>query len=96
MSEERTIKDNFFDSATWLRGLFMLLFVVIYSVAEIIVAAVVVLQWLFTLFTGSGNQQLRTFGQSLSTFVYQIMRYWTFNSDEKPFPFSDWPAGDGA
>jgi hypothetical protein len=33
-------------------------------------------------------------GQALATYTYQIIRYLTFNTEERPFPFdSDWPAG---
>jgi hypothetical protein len=84
--------ENLANGQTWKRGLFMLLFLLIYGVAEILVTAVVVLQFFFVLFTGEQNARLREFGASLSTFVYQIMRYWTYNSEEKPYPFGEWPS----
>jgi hypothetical protein len=34
---------------------------------------------------------LLSFGDSLSQYVAQIGRFGTFNSDEKPWPFADWP-----
>ncbi len=94
MSEKHSIWENLGKGQTWLRGFFMILFVLIYSVTEVIVLAVVVLQFLFVLFTGQQNGRLRTFGAGLSLFVYQIMSFWTYNSDERPFPFAAWPGGD--
>lgn len=91
MSEKKGIVENLGNGQTWLRGLFMLLFVLIYSVTEVIVFVVVVLQFLFVLFTGNQNIRLRDFGEGLSIFVYQIMSYWTYNSEERPFPFAQWP-----
>lgn len=91
MSEKKGILDNLMNGQTWLRGIFMLLFVLIYSVTEVIVFVVVVLQFLFVLFTGHLNSRLREFGDGLSIFVYQIMSYWTYNAEERPFPFSPWP-----
>lgn len=88
------LKDNLRKRQTWLRGLYMLLFIVIYHVAEFVVGAVVLLQFLFTLVTGQTNARLLRFGQSLSDYVYQILRFLTFNSEDLPFPFNDWPAGD--
>ncbi len=85
------IMENLSKGQTWLRGLYMLLFVMIYSVTEILVAAVVVLQFFFVLLSGKQNTRLREFGNSLSIFIYQIMSYWTYNSEEKPFPFAAWP-----
>ena len=88
------LKDNLRKRQTWLRGLYMLLFIVIFHVAEFVVGAVVLLQFLFTLFTGMTNTRLLQFGQSLSRYVYGILRFLTFNSEDLPFPFTDWPAAD--
>ena len=81
---------------TWTRGLYILLFVVIYSIAEIVVYGVVVLQFLFSLFTGTCNAQLQILGRNLSTFIYQVFMYLTYNSDEKPYPFAPWPSSETA
>ena len=91
MKEGKGVWQNITDGRTWLRGLFMLLFVLIYSVTEVIITAAVVLQFLFVLFTGAQNPRLKEFGSHLSTFIYGIMSYWTYNSEVKPFPFAAWP-----
>ena len=78
---------------TWMRGLFIVIFAVIYSITDILLTAVVVFQFLATLFTGETNARLRAFGLSLAAYIYQIIAFMTFNSDEKPFPFSPWPEG---
>ena len=91
MSEKQGIIGNLTNGQTWLRGIFMLLFVLIYSVTEVIVFVVVMLQFLFVLFTGQQNTRLKDFGDALSIFVYQVMSYWTYNSEERPFPFAQWP-----
>lgn len=88
---ETEIKENVKRRDTWIRGLYMLLFLVIYSLAEIIIAAVVVFQFVSKIITGNANQRLLNFGQSLSTYIYQTMRYFTYNSEDKPFPFGQWP-----
>ena len=49
-------------------------------------SVVVVLGFFWVLFIGEINQQLREVGQSLAIYVYESMRYLTFNSDEPPFP----------
>lgn len=85
------LKDNLRKRQTWLRGLYMVLFVLAFHVAEFVLGAVVLLQFLFTLFTGDTNQRLLQFGENLSEYVYQILRFLTFNTEEMPFPFSDWP-----
>ncbi len=90
------LKDNLRKRQTWLRGLYMLLFIVIFHIAEFLVGAVVLLQFLFTLVTGETNARLLRFGQSLSEYVYQILRFLSFNTEDMPYPFSDWPTSDTA
>ena len=77
--------------AIWKRGLFMLLFAVIYSIAEIVVCFVVVFQFLCVLITGDKNSRVLELGQSLSAFIYEVLQFVTFNSERMPFPFEAWP-----
>jgi len=88
------LKQNMTASETWLRGLFMLLFVFLLMVARIVTGAIVVIQFLFTVFTGQSNDNLRKFGASLATYVYQALLFVTYNSEIKPFPFAPWPLHD--
>ena len=78
---------------TWFRGLYILLFAVLFNIAELVVAAVVVFQFFHSLFTGNANKRLVTLGQSLSTYAYQLLTYLTYNSDHRPYPFGEWPKG---
>lgn len=81
------------EPSIWMRLLYMLLFAIIYGVTELVIYAVVIFQFFAVLITGQSNEQLLAFGQSLSTFVYQIMRFLTFNSEQRPFPIGTWPKG---
>ena len=58
-------------------------------------SVVVVLGFLMVLFTGEVNRELRGVGQSIATYIYENIRYLTFNSDQRPFPFGgEWPSPD--
>ncbi len=88
------LEQNLKRRSTWIRLLFMAAFVALYMITRIVFGAVVVFQFLWVLFTAETNKQLTELGQSLATYTYQIMRYLSFNSEEKPFPFSaNWPKG---
>lgn len=87
------IKHNIRERKTWLRGLYMLLFLICNSVAKVILYAVIAFQFLLTLLTGNTNERLLKLGQSLSTYIYQILAFLTFNSDQHPYPFGAWPKG---
>ena len=87
------LKQNIKEPKTWLRGLYMLLFLVFYSVAKVITFAVIAFQFILTLLTGKTNDRLVKLGQSLCTYLYQILTFLTFNSNEHPYPFGAWPKG---
>ena len=92
--EGKPIKNNLKSRRTWLRLFFMCVMVLLYSVSRVVVSAVVVLQFFWVLFTGETNKPLANLGQALATYTYQIIRYLTFNTEERPFPFdADWPTG---
>lgn len=88
------LKKNIKDSNTWMRGLYMLLFLIFYSVAKVIIFTVITFQFVLSLITGTTNDKLVSFGQSLSTYLYQILLFLTFNSETHPYPFSDWPVAE--
>ncbi len=88
------LKENVSNTNTWGRALFMILFGIIYSVAEVVLVAVVVIQFLFVLFSSEKNPRLLVFGKEISTFIYQVFLFLTFNTEEKPFPFADWPSDE--
>ena len=85
------IKERLTRRSVWIRALFMVFFAIAYAIAELVVGAVVIVQFFIVLFTGGANEQLLRFGNNLSAYVYRILRYQTFNTESQPFPFSDWP-----
>ena len=85
------LKERLRDKVSWTRVLYMLLFAIIYNVAEIVLVVVVVSQLVFKFATGVPNEQLLVFGGQLSRYFYDIFRFLTFNQEQMPFPFSEWP-----
>ena len=86
------LKNNIKNSSVWKRLLFMILFSILYSTAEVVLAVVVLYQFLSLLFTGNKNEKVLSFGAQISTYAYQVFSYLTFNTEDKPFPMSDWPS----
>jgi len=72
----------------------MLLFTFLLMAARLIIFMVVVVQFLIVLVSGTDNENLRNLGQGLGKWVYQTVMFLTFNSDNKPFPFDEWPVLD--
>ncbi len=87
------IKDNIKQQSTWIRGLYMVLFSIFYTIADFVLFAVVVFQFVLKLFTGDTNDRLRKLGLSISTYIYEILQFLSFNSEQHPYPFGTWPTG---
>ncbi|MDJ0778926.1 MAG: DUF4389 domain-containing protein [Gammaproteobacteria bacterium] len=88
------VKQNLKSQSTWSRGLYMLLYIIFLSIAEIVLAAVVLFQFLLKLFAGETNERLRKLGQGLATYLYQCYQFLSFNSEYHPYPFGAWPKGE--
>ena len=86
-----TIKENVKNTDVWLRGLFIVIFAAILYFAFILVWLLVVFQFVTKLVTGDLNRQLADFSTGLLRYISQTLGYITFQSDERPFPFSPWP-----
>ncbi|MCP4299573.1 MAG: DUF4389 domain-containing protein [Gammaproteobacteria bacterium] len=90
----KPIEENLKSRATWTRLLFMLICYILVSIASFVGTFVVVLGFLWVLFTGEVNRQIQQVGQSIAAYVYEIIRYLTFNTEDRPFPLgNDWPSG---
>ena len=89
------IEENLKSRATWLRLAFMVISVMLLSVTSVVGSLIVILGFFWLLFTGEINRQMQQVGQSIAAYIYELIRYLTFNTDEKPFPMGGkWPSGD--
>ncbi|MFT4610043.1 MAG: hypothetical protein ACJAUT_000282 [Cellvibrionaceae bacterium] len=87
-------KDRLLSVDHWLRFGFMALFILILSVVSYLIVGLVILQFCWALIAGEGNDKLRDFGSSVSRFILHVLRFLTYNTDIKPFPFTDWPESE--
>ena len=89
-----TMKENIKDRNVWMRLLFMVLFAILYSAAEVVIAVVVVFQFFTLLVTGKKNEKVLAFGGQLAAYVYQGFHFLTFNTERMPCPRDSWPSSD--
>ena len=80
--------------STWIHGLFLLLFLIIWGFIKTIIVFVMLFQFIHTLFRNTQNQRLIKLGRILCQYGYQIMLFLTYYTTEKPYPFNDWPSED--
>ena len=90
------VKENVKNVDTWLRGLFILVFSVIFYFLISIIWLLVIFQFITKVVTGNLNNQLENFSSGLTQYALQILDYVTFQSDTRPFPFSPLPGAGAA
>ncbi len=78
----------------WIRGLFMLLMAIAFHVCTTVLGIVTLIQFVMTLLNDTPNIRLVSFGRSMGSYLRQIVNFLTFVTEEMPFPFSEWPAGE--
>ena len=89
MKEE--MRENLIDEGIWMRGVFMVLFLIAYNIVEFLILLTALFQFVAVLFTGRVNKTVLRLGNNLSLFALETFQYLTFNSNLRPFPFSPWP-----
>lgn len=73
----------------WMRILIAIVSGVILSIWRILIFVLAVVNWFITVFSGKRSKELADFSEYLNTETYKYMRYLTFVSNKRPFPFSD-------
>jgi fatty acid desaturase len=90
------IEENIKSRSTWLRLLYMAVFYVLAMLTGAVLSVVVVLAFFWVLFTGEKNEQLQQAGQAGGAYLNELVRYLTFNTEDRPFPFGNqFPSVDG-
>ncbi|MFA6015395.1 MAG: DUF4389 domain-containing protein [Gallionellaceae bacterium] len=78
----------------WMRALFMLLMGFVLHVCGTVLFVVTVIQFVIVLLNDTPNTQLVLFGRGMGIYFRQIVDFLTFATEEMPFPFKEWPAGE--
>lgn len=78
----------------WMRGLFMLLLMIAFGIAQGLLWLLAVVQFLWLLFASEPNAFLARFGHALAVWLGEVTRFVSCASDTKPFPWAPWPSAD--
>jgi hypothetical protein len=75
-----------------IRLLYTLLYAAIFMVVKTIVLLIALFEYFLLLVTLKHNEPARAFANKVATYAYRLMRYMTLNENQRPFPFSEFPA----
>ena len=82
------------NKGTWMRLVHMVVLAIAFNVAELVIAVTVLYQFLTALFTGAPNDNARRLGGEFGSYLRAIVRYMTFDTEERPFPYAPWGSTD--
>jgi len=73
----------------WFRIIIVIICGIIFAVWRYLIFLFAILNWFIVVFSGKRNKELAMFSEYFNTEAYKFMRYLTFMSNERPFPFSN-------
>lgn len=79
----------------WMRGLFMLLFIIGFTIGQGLLNLLAIIQFIWLLAARQPNQFLARFGTTLAIWLADIGRFLACATDDKPFPWRPWPDTSG-
>ena len=82
-------KDELLDIKKWQRLFFMVIYGAAINFIVSILIILVAIQFIFYLFTSKTNNQLQSANNWLQGFFNDALNFLSFNTDSKPWPFSD-------
>lgn len=88
------LKKNLSSAEYWFRAVYSLFFLLCAKIAGTLILLIALAQIIFTLVTARPNDRLVSFGGSLAKYIFTIFNFVTCKSEDKPFPFADWPQAD--
>jgi len=72
----------------WFRILVMITSGIILSIWRSLIILLIIMNWFITIFSGNRNKEIALFCEYWNTEWYKFIRYMTFVSNKRPFPFT--------
>ena len=73
------------------RALYILLYLIIGRFISMVLFVIAITQYIYSWLTGEPHEKILHFTEDLAEYTKQLVSYVGFNTDEKPWPFGDWP-----
>jgi len=91
---DKNIYENIRVKEKWIRGIIMMFFIIVKHIITGLFWAIALFQFVNNLLFNESNNKLLIFSHRMNVYLFQIVNYLTYNSNVKPFPFSNWPSDE--
>ncbi|MCI2398556.1 DUF4389 domain-containing protein [Aliiroseovarius subalbicans] len=88
LEEPKTAEKTGNNDNIWMRGLFMLILIVLFGVAEFLLGLAAVIQFFWMLIGKEKNEMISDFGKDLAAWLAKVAEFQTGVTEDKPFPFT--------
>ncbi len=82
------IKKSKEKTEAWFRILVLIITGIILVAWRYLIIALIIINWFITIFSGKRNKEIAEFCEYWNTEVYKYVRYITFVTNNRPFPFN--------
>lgn len=73
----------------WMRIVVGIISGIILAIWKLLVEVATIFHWIYVVFSGNRSRGIADFANIWTTQAYRFIRYMTFTTNSRPFPFSD-------
>ncbi len=85
------LSENIKEPSIWVNFFLKVIYLIFLNFIIPFFGFITLLQFLFSLGSKKPNDNLISFSKKISIYIYQIINFITYSSDERPWPFNSFP-----
>ena len=85
------LSENIKEPSIWVNFFLKVIYLIFLNFIIPFLGFITLLQLLFNLGSKKPNDNLISFSKKISIYIYQIINFITYSSDERPWPFNPFP-----
>ena len=85
------LSENIKEPSIWVNFFLKVIYLIFLNFIIPFLGFITLLQLLFSLGSKKPNNNLISFSKKISIYIYQIINFITYSSDERPWPFNAFP-----
>ena len=85
------LSENIKEPSIWVNFFLKVIYLIFLNFIIPFLGFITLLQLLFSLGSKKPNDNLISFSKKISIYIYQIINFITYSSDERPWPFNPFP-----
>ena len=85
------LTENIKETSIWVNFFLKVIYLVFLNFIIPFLGFITLLQLLFSIGSKKPNENLVSFSKKISSYIYQIINFITYSSDQRPWPFNSFP-----